>query len=68
MNVIETERLLLEPLDESRLEEFVALTAQSETMRYWHRGGPFTRDVAERNFAASLIRLRANTASADAGS
>jgi RimJ/RimL family protein N-acetyltransferase len=58
LNVIETERLLLEPLDMSRLEEFVALTADPETMRYWSPGGPFTRDVAERNFAASLARIR----------
>ena len=54
MNVIETERLFLEPLDKSRLEDFVALTADSETMRYWSPDGPFTRDVAEQNFAASL--------------
>jgi hypothetical protein len=27
MNVMKTERLRLEPLDESRLEEFLALTA-----------------------------------------
>ena len=58
MDVIATERLLLEPVDESRLEEFVALTADPETMRYWALGGPFTREVAERNFAASLARLR----------
>jgi RimJ/RimL family protein N-acetyltransferase len=57
-DVIETERLLLEPLEESRLEDFVALTAHPETMRYWWPGGPFTREVAERNFAASLGRLR----------
>ena len=56
MNVIETERLLLEPLDVSRLEEFVALTADRDTMRYWGPGGPFSHDVAERNFAASLAR------------
>jgi RimJ/RimL family protein N-acetyltransferase len=58
VHVIETERLLLEPLDASRLEDFVALTAHPHTMRYWGPGGPFTRDVAERNFAASLARLR----------
>lgn len=57
MNVIETERLLLEPLDASRLEDFVALTADPDTMRYWAPGGPFRRDVAERNFTASLARL-----------
>jgi RimJ/RimL family protein N-acetyltransferase len=57
VDVIETERLLLEPLNASRLEDFVALTADPETMRYWWAGGPFTRDVAERNFAASLARL-----------
>ncbi len=58
MKVIETKRLLLEPLDASRLEDFVALTAHPDTMRYWVPGGPFTRDVAERSFAASLARLR----------
>jgi RimJ/RimL family protein N-acetyltransferase len=58
VHVIETERLLLEALDGSRLEEFVALTADPDTMRYWSPHGPFTRDVAERNFAASLARLR----------
>lgn len=58
MSVIETERLLLEPLDVSRLEEFVALTADPDTMRYWASDGPFTRDEAERNFATSLARLR----------
>lgn len=59
MHVIETERLLLEALRASRLEDFVALTANPETMRHWAPpGGPFRRDVAERNFAASLVRLR----------
>jgi RimJ/RimL family protein N-acetyltransferase len=58
MDVIETERLLLEPLDISRLDEFVALTADPDTMRYWTPDGPFTRGVAERNFAASLARVR----------
>jgi len=33
VKVIETECLLLEPLDVSRLEEFVVLTADPETMR-----------------------------------
>jgi RimJ/RimL family protein N-acetyltransferase len=58
VNVIETERLLLEPLDVSRLEDFVALTADPDTMRYWAPSGPYRRDVAERNFAASLARVR----------
>ena len=58
VNVIETERLLLEPLDVSRLEEFVALTADADTMRYWWPRGAFSRDMAERNFAASLARRR----------
>jgi RimJ/RimL family protein N-acetyltransferase len=58
IDVIETERLLLEPLDMSRLEQFVALTADPQTMRYWAPGGPFRRDVAEQNFATSLARLR----------
>src|SRR6266540_3942012 len=58
MNVIETERLLLEPLDRARLEDFVALTANPDTMRYWSLHGPFARDAAEQNFAASLERVR----------
>ncbi len=57
-DVIETERLLLEPLDISRLEDFVALTADPDTMRYWAPGGPFRRDEAERNFTVSLARVR----------
>jgi [ribosomal protein S5]-alanine N-acetyltransferase len=56
--VIETERLFLEPLDGSRLDEFIALTADPDTMRWWHPDGPFSREVAERNFEASLARLR----------
>jgi RimJ/RimL family protein N-acetyltransferase len=58
VNVIETERLLLEPLDVSRLEDFVALTTHPDTMRYWAPDRPFTSEKAERNFAASLARLR----------
>lgn len=54
MNVIETERLRLEPLDLSRLEKFVVLTADPEAMRYWTAGGQYERDAAERNFAAAL--------------
>ena len=56
--MIETARLVLEPLDESRLEEYVALTSDPEVMRWWAPGGAFTRDEAERNFAASLAQLR----------
>jgi RimJ/RimL family protein N-acetyltransferase len=58
VKAIETERLLLEPLDASRLEDFVALTADPDTMRYWEPGRPLTRDAAERNFTASLARVR----------
>jgi RimJ/RimL family protein N-acetyltransferase len=58
VHLIETPRLLLEPLDSARLEDFVALTADPDTMRYWHRGGPFTSDTAARNFTASLARAR----------
>jgi RimJ/RimL family protein N-acetyltransferase len=58
VNVLETERLRLEPLDESRLEEFVALTADPQTMRYWSPIGPFSRDEAERRFAEALTRTR----------
>jgi RimJ/RimL family protein N-acetyltransferase len=57
LNVLETQRLLLAPLDVSRLEEFVVLTADPEVMRYWAPGGPFSRDAAERNLAASLARM-----------
>jgi [ribosomal protein S5]-alanine N-acetyltransferase len=58
VDLIETSRLRLEPFDPSLLEDFVALTSSQETMRYWHRGGRFSRDRAERNFAASLARAR----------
>lgn len=58
MDVIETERLLLEPLTVSRLGEFVALTGDPITMRYWAPGGAFSRERAEANFADSLARLR----------
>jgi RimJ/RimL family protein N-acetyltransferase len=57
LRVLETQRLLLEPLDPSRLEEFVALTADPEVMRYWSPGGAFEREVAEANLGASLDRL-----------
>lgn len=46
MDVIETDRLRLEPLDESRVEEFVSLTADPEVMRWWAPGGAFTREEA----------------------
>jgi RimJ/RimL family protein N-acetyltransferase len=58
VELIETSRLRLEPLAAFRLEDFVALTSDPTTMRYWHRGGLFTRDTAERNFADALARLR----------
>lgn len=58
MDLIETPRLRLEPLTASRLEDFVALTADQAAMRYWALGGPFSREAAERNFAASLARIR----------
>jgi RimJ/RimL family protein N-acetyltransferase len=58
VDLIETRRLLLEPLDSSRLEDFVVLTANPDTMRYWALGGPFPRATAERNFAVALDRIR----------
>ena len=58
MKTIETERLLLEPLDETRLEEFVTLTANPETMRYWNPLGVFSREQAEDRFAGALARIR----------
>ena len=58
MYVIETERLRLEPLDMSRLDEFIALTADPRTMRHWAPGGPFAVAVAKRNVLAALDRLR----------
>ena len=56
MHVIETDRLRLQPLDESRLEEFVSLTADPELMGWWAPGGAFTRERAESDFAASLAQ------------
>lgn len=36
----------------------MGLTADPDTMRFWTVGGPFSRDTAERNFSASLARIR----------
>jgi RimJ/RimL family protein N-acetyltransferase len=58
VKVLETERLLLEPLDEHRREDFVTLTAYPETMKWWGTNGPYAREVAERHFDASLARVR----------
>ena len=58
MKALETERLLLEPLSESRLEEFITLTADPDTMRYWHPNGAFSRAEAERRFGKALARTR----------
>ncbi len=58
MKVIETERLLLEPLSESCLEEFVSLTADAETLRYRSPLGAFPREVSESRFALSVERIR----------
>jgi Acetyltransferase (GNAT) domain len=58
VNLIETERLLLEPLHGSRLEEFVALTADPYTMAYGRLSGPFTHVVAERRDHALRRKLR----------
>jgi RimJ/RimL family protein N-acetyltransferase len=57
-DVLETQRLLLVTLKRSRLEEFVALTADEETMRYWRPDGSFGREEALHNFSASLERIR----------
>lgn len=54
MNAIETARLRMAPLSEAELEEYVALWAETDAMRYWGTGGPWERDVAERHFEASL--------------
>jgi len=58
VNVLETERLRLEPVDESRLEEFVALTGDPQTMRYWSPIGAFSRGEAECRFGRALTRTR----------
>ena len=58
MKTIETERLLLEPLEEDRLEEFVALTADAQSMRYWRPLGTFSREQAEERFERALARTR----------
>jgi [ribosomal protein S5]-alanine N-acetyltransferase len=58
VNAIKTDRLRLDPLDMSRLEEFIALTSDAKTMRYWSADGPLTREAAESNFHAALARLR----------
>jgi len=58
VKVLETERLLLEPLSEERQEEFVSLTADPEAMRYWSPSGAFDRDEAEHRFSRALARTR----------
>jgi RimJ/RimL family protein N-acetyltransferase len=58
VNVLETERLVLEPLSESRREAFVALTADPEMMRFSGPVGAFSRDLAESRFAVSVDRIR----------
>jgi RimJ/RimL family protein N-acetyltransferase len=58
VKVIETQRLLLEPLSQERLEEFVSLTADPETMCYWSPTGAFERDEAEHRFERALTRTR----------
>ena len=58
MKTIETERLLLEPLSEERLDEFVALAADARAMRYWDPRAPFTREQAEERFERALTRTR----------
>ena len=58
MKTIETERLLLQPLGEARLEEYVALTADPQAMRYWSPLGTFSREQAEERFERALARTR----------
>jgi RimJ/RimL family protein N-acetyltransferase len=58
MNTIETGRLLLEPLAEDHLEEYVSLTADARTMRYWSPLGAFSRKQAEERFGRALARTK----------
>lgn len=52
--VLETERLVLEPLNERFREEVVAVFADPEVIRYWHPDGAYTRERAEQRFEASV--------------
>jgi RimJ/RimL family protein N-acetyltransferase len=57
VSATETDRLLLEPLTESRFEEFCALMSDPEATRYWSPYGAFERDRSRRNFDAALARI-----------
>jgi RimJ/RimL family protein N-acetyltransferase len=56
--VLRTERLVLEPWDEARLEEFVALCADQDVMRFIGPGATWERARAEEAFARALERWR----------
>jgi [ribosomal protein S5]-alanine N-acetyltransferase len=58
VKTLETERLLLEPLHEKRMDEFVALAADARAMRYWDPHGPFSRELAVERFERVLARTR----------
>ena len=58
MTVIDTSRLRLAPIRAADLEEYVALWAEPDAMRYWGTGGPWEREVAQRHFDASLTYWR----------
>lgn len=56
--MIRTERLVLERWDEARLEEFVAICAEPEVMRFIGRGETWDPARAEEGFERALERWR----------
>jgi RimJ/RimL family protein N-acetyltransferase len=55
---IETDRLLLEPWHERRLDEFVTLASDLQVMRHIGNGAPWTREQAEERFRWQLEHWR----------
>ncbi|MDQ4069097.1 MAG: GNAT family N-acetyltransferase [Actinomycetota bacterium] len=55
---LETPRLLLEPWDERRIEDFISLTGDDRVMHYIGRGGVWTRAEAIERFHAAVDHWR----------
>jgi RimJ/RimL family protein N-acetyltransferase len=55
---LETERLILDPWQEDRREEFVSLASDPEVMRHIGAGSPWTRELAEDRFDWQLAHWR----------
>ena len=60
MTVIETDRLLLEPWDESRIRDFAELARDPQVMRYIGLGEVWSRDASDERFRHQLDHWRAH--------